>query len=214
MKKLCAVWCVDAVIASILVGGGSTRIGFLDKCLYSLHGRSLAFHIVRVLQRTRLFEDIYLFASIRNANAFWEHGVKVLTDVISGGPLAAIHQLIRMFGEVFVVACDMPYITVENVSRFVNACAEGFYACAPRWRSTGYIEPLYAIYRRSLLGILEKCFAEGELSISRCFSKYGNDKVLHIPVEDLFRDPWKEFRNANSYEELVQALEHIRHCII
>jgi molybdopterin-guanine dinucleotide biosynthesis protein A len=201
------------MMAVVLVGGGSTRIGFLDKCLYSLHGKSLVLHVVRVLQKSRLFEDIYLFASTRNANASLEQGFKVLTDVISGGPLIAIHQLIRMFGEVCVVACDMPYITVENVSRLVKACAESFYACVPRWRSTGYVEPLYAIYRRNLLSVFEKCFAEGELSISRCLSRYGNDKVLYIPVEEVFRDPWREFMNVNSYEELVQALEHIRYYI-
>jgi molybdopterin-guanine dinucleotide biosynthesis protein A len=192
---------IIALIASILAGGSSIRIGFgIDKCFYSTHSKPLILHIVERLRNSRLFEEVYVFVSYRNAQHAWELGLNTAIDVIECGPLSAIYQLIKMFKEVFVVACDMPFISINNIERLLLQCSEDAVACIPRWSSTKFLEPLYAIYRRDVADLFEKCFALGELSIAKCIA--GLNRVRFVNVESTFIEPHKEFFNVNTFEEL------------
>ena len=189
------------LIACVLAGGSSTRIGFgIDKCFYSMFSKPLAVYLVEKLRGFRLFEDVYVFASHRNAQWSWDLGLVALVDRIEKGPLPAVLQLLKMFKEVFVIACDMPFITRGNVEKLLSKCGGDVVACIPQWSSTKYLEPLYAVYRRGIADVFEKCFALGELSIAKCIA--GLNSVKLVGIENTFSEPHKEFFNVNTLAEL------------
>jgi len=192
---------VVTLIACVLAGGGSTRIGFgIDKCFYSVFSKPLVLHIAEKLKSSRLFEEVYVFTSHRNAQWAWELGLNVVIDSIEGGPLVAVYQLLKVFREVFVIACDMPFATSSNIEKLLLQCSENFVACIPQWSYLKHFEPLYAVYRRGVVELFEKCFAHGELSIARCIDGLSSVKLVNI--ESTFIEPRKEFFNVNTFEEL------------
>ncbi|MEM3926993.1 MAG: molybdenum cofactor guanylyltransferase [Desulfurococcaceae archaeon] len=187
------------MIAVILAGGRSSRMLSVDKCLHNLGGTSLLEIIYRKLERSREFTDIHVLASHLNANHLIDLGFNVIIDNILAGPLTAIYQL-RIFNEFFVIACDTPFISIESIKRLLSMCINSASACIPRWRSTRYLEPLFAIYRSKAIDLLEICLLKGELSINRCLN--NSESIMYLDVDQVFKDPRGELFNINTLDDL------------
>ena len=109
---------VRSITGVILAGGKSSRMG-TDKALLKLDGRPFVAHVASTLQS--VFTRVILVAS--DASAYGFLGLKTFGDDYQEcGPLGGIHSaLIHADGaDIFVSACDTPFITRELVGYIVN----------------------------------------------------------------------------------------------
>jgi len=189
------------VIAAILAGGKSARFGQgIDKCLYPIYGKPMIMFVYSKLVKSKQFMDLYIVTSWEKAEHFSSLGLKVFIDNFLLGPLPAIYQILKMFKSVFVIGCDTPLIEVTSIERLCSLCLDSADACIPRWRTSRYLEPLFAVYRDALLETLETCFYSGEYSIAKCLKDRAS--VQYIDAENVFRFPYKEVFNVNTIEDL------------
>lgn len=194
------------LVAAILAGGRSSRFGFgINKCLYPVLGKPMILYIYSKILKTRFFVDTYAIVSMNDAEEVYSLGLNVIIDNYLAGPLPAVYQALNMFSNVFIIACDMPLVDVSSIERMVSMCPRNADACIPKWGSTGYKEPLFAVYRNSLLGLLERCFHREELSITKCLDNSGRlTNILYLDVNKIFMDPYKELFNLNTPKDLKQ----------
>lgn len=201
-------WGKAFLAAGVMAGGRAKRFHLLDKTLYPLGGSPLVHRVINALRAAELFSAVVVVASRRNAEALVEQGIEVIVDNLEMGPLGGLYLLLRMFNRVFVVAADMPLITARNVRSFVFCClrTEGVVACMPVRAPHGIPEPLYAVYTREALPLLERCIAEGELSIANCLR---GGPVALISASEALRNPERELYNVNRYDDLALIVEEL-----
>ena len=130
----------------ILAGGKSSRFG-RDKSLVEINGRRLV--ETTVMKCLPVFDEVMI--SSNRDSKFGIPGVPELKDVyLEHGPLGGVHSafLAARNDAVFFAACDMPFFNVE-LAQLIIENAENHDACVPRVGEK--IEPLFAVYRKSLL---------------------------------------------------------------
>lgn len=180
--------------AVILAGGGSTRMG-RDKALLPLEGRTLIERLVARLDP--FFQEILVSAADAERYAFL--GRKIVVDPKPGqGPLmgVACGLAAAAYETVFFLPCDVPDLPVSLFLRLLRVArdAEG----AVPVDSRGLLEPLCAVYRKSVLGRLEAGLAGGERKIIRLFP--GLDLRL-VPLSEGL-----ELTNLNTREDYERRL--------
>jgi molybdopterin-guanine dinucleotide biosynthesis protein A len=171
-------WCVpEDAAAIILAGGKSSRMGE-DKSLLSVDGESMIARIVRQTQRI----CAKTFVSARHPDQYRFEGVTLVPDTAPGeGPLAGIiASLAATDHEInFVCTCDLPDIDEALVRRMIET-ARTCDAVMPRSKS-GQVEPLFAVYRRSILPRLREAFDAGERRIRVICEKL---EVRYLEIDD------------------------------
>lgn len=154
----------------ILAGGKSSRMG---------------------RDKTQFFRE-HTLAVLRQC--FSETLVITEDDTPGLGPLGGIVTALRRRPEIFVVACDLPFLNVELIREMAGLLA-GYDAVAlPR-------EPLHAAYSVSALPSAEAQIATGDYSVQRWLG------TLRIQQPDLSRYPdWEKiFFNVNTPADLAKV---------
>ncbi len=190
--------------AIILAGGESKRMNGVDKAVLMVDGMPILQRSIQVLKE--FFADILIVTNEKRDYSF--EGVRVVKDIVKGaGPLGGIHAgLSYMKNEAgFFTACDMPFLRGELILRLLNTFNHVDYqALVPR--KNGRIEPLHAVYKKSLQDSL-LCFLNnnsGDFSI-RSFLKGVNAQYLDAGDDFEFQDV---FKNVNT----PQDIERIKKC--
>lgn len=153
--------------AAILAGGRAARFDGRDKSALVVEGRTFLDRQLEVLGAVA--DDVRV----------------VREDLVPGcGPLGGVHTALMgaRHDVVFVIACDMPYVTAPFVSHLL-ALAESWDAVVPR-TERGY-HPLCAAYRRPCLEPIARRLAERRLKMTDLFSDV---RVREVSGEDL--DQW------------------------
>jgi molybdopterin-guanine dinucleotide biosynthesis protein A len=133
---------------AILLGGQATRFGGRDKSALVVDGRTI---LERQLAELSSLSDDILLVGGSGKEAPRGREVRAIADLIPGcGPLGGVHAaLTASRGDaVFVVACDMPYVTAA-LGRFLLGLAGDADLVVPR-TERGY-HPLCAVYTRACL---------------------------------------------------------------
>lgn len=147
--------------AVILAGGKSERMG-QDKSMLLLDGRPM---IERICAQLRPhFEQTLISADERAKYAFL--GVEVVLDREPGqGPLMGIVSALEvsLHDLNFVVACDVPRIDLAVVGEMLRE-VRGHDALVLAGEGM-YLEPLFAVYRKTLLGTALETLAAGKRKI-------------------------------------------------
>lgn len=102
-----------------------------------------------------------------------------------------------------VLPCDCPYITKDALKKLIaniNIAEKNNNLCIIPKHENGYIEPLFALYKRDALSILNKIIMEDKNLSIRYFISYLNP--LYIKTEELDESK-RIFRNINTIEELM-----------
>lgn len=147
--------------AVILAGGMSERMG-RDKSMLLVDGRPMIEHICAQLKPH--FEQTLISANEREKYAFL--GVEVVLDKEPGqGPLMGIVSALEASRHDlnFVVACDVPRIDLDVVSEMLRE-ARGHDAVVLAVEGM-YLEPLFAVYRKTLLAAARDGLAAGRRKI-------------------------------------------------
>jgi molybdopterin-guanine dinucleotide biosynthesis protein A len=157
------------IAGCVLAGGRNSRMGGTDKCLMMVEGVPLIQRVFSVLGE--VFEELLLVTDARAGGSSPRHlrygelpgCVQVREDLYQGrGPLGGIHAALSACtgSAMFCVACDMPHLEAGLIRRQVESFrALECDALVPR---TGeLIEPLHALYRKSLEREAARILARG-----------------------------------------------------
>ena len=119
----------------------------------------------------------------------------VIPDLESGkGPLMGIYSaLLNSRHEVnFVVACDIPDLDIQYIKELMQEVKD-HQIVVPVW-SDGRLEPLFAVYKKSVVGNIKKLLDAGHRKIRLLFDSAD---VKYVPLPDEGR--W--YRNLNTMED-------------
>ena len=183
----------------VLAGGRNRRMGGLDKGLLLFRGVPLVIRTAGLL--AELFEEVILVTNSADGYPGLPAGVLLTGDRYAGrGPLAGIHAGLARSGReaAFCVACDMPFLSPdlirEQIQRFQELDCD---VLLPRVR--GEIEPLHAVYRRSLLPAIERLLSDGEGNSIRRL--YPAVRTAYFELEDTAATR-AAFTNINTPEDV------------
>jgi molybdopterin-guanine dinucleotide biosynthesis protein A len=174
------------LVVGLFVGGLASRFGGIAKGnLRHPSGVRLIERLVSVCQSALPDAPVVL---VGERAEYDDLGLSSLRDDPSGiGPLGGLRALVS-FGKknahdaVIALACDMPFVTGELVSRLA---LENPVAAALAPRADGRWEPLAARYAASILPVLDAAIAAGEHSLQRIFARLG-DGACALSIEEKF----------------------------
>jgi len=153
---------VQPVAVGVVLAGGEARRMGRDKRLLRLAGSTLLERNLGFLQG--LFLTVAL--SVRDARqipASLPAGVEIVTDVVTGSPLAGLASVLARYHEpIFALAADVAFAERAAVARVVEA----FDRVDVALPIVGdHLEPLHAVYGPSCLAHIERLLARGAHSI-------------------------------------------------
>ena len=186
--------------AVILAGGKSSRMG-RPKALLPFDGEPLIVHTVRTL--ARLFADIVVVAA--PGQELPPLPVTFVRDEVAyQGPVGGIYYGLRAAcTEVcFVTSCDAPFLNLSFIAHLISHIAN-YDVVVPFWQER--LQPLHAVYRRSVAPLLHEQLERGEL---RPIFLYQKVRTREVSADEISRfDPeGLSFRNLNSPEDYQAAL--------
>jgi molybdopterin-guanine dinucleotide biosynthesis protein A/molybdopterin converting factor small subunit len=187
--------------AIILAGGKSSRMG-RPKALLLFDGEPLIAHLVRTLKQQ--FSDIVVVAA--PTQELPALPVTLVRDEVAyQGPVGGIcYGLEAAQTDVcFVTSCDAPFLNLLLIAYLVSLIPD-YDVIVPYCQER--LQPLHAVYRRSVAPLLRAQLARGEL---RPISLYPKVRTREVSPEEIRRfDPYGlSFRNMNSPEDYQAALK-------
>jgi molybdopterin-guanine dinucleotide biosynthesis protein A len=191
-----------AMPAAVLAGGASRRMGVPKAELPYGQTTLLAHQTARL---SEIFAEVFVVA--KAVPGFDAGPARVLLDRTED--LAAVHGLVRVLEEVadrvFILAVDLPLVT-EPVLRAIARRGLASQAAAVVPRANGLLQPLAAVWRRSVRPAAVARIARGELSLRGLAEEVGAE----ILPEEFWRaaDPsGNSFANLNTIEQYQAARE-------
>jgi molybdenum cofactor guanylyltransferase len=196
--------------AIILAGGQSHRMG-KPKAALMFDNSTILERLIAELGRD--FDDILIMAAPAQSEGFpierllrtAPRPVHLLRDrtAYHGAAIALAQGLAAAANDVaFACSCDLPLLRVE-VIRALYGMLNGYEAVIPE--IGGKPQPLCAVYRRSVVPVIEKQLASGERRLTRIIAGLK----AHCPGELQLReiDPnLRSFMNMNTPEDYIRAL--------
>ena len=130
----------------ILAGGQSSRMG-TNKALLQLNGKTVIEGMVEKLEN--IVDETIIVTNHLEDYEFLH--LPMIEDKRKGkGPLAGIEAGLEATKTErnLIVACDMPFISVE-LGQYLLSCLEEYQAAVPE--ISGQLHPLFAAYRKDIL---------------------------------------------------------------
>jgi len=190
---------IPGVTGVILAGGESRRMG-CNKALLPLHG---ARFIELIYERmAALFDEVLL---VTNSPTLYEDiPCRKVPDLYPNkGPLAGIHSGLShaRCEQIFVAACDMPFISTEAVRHICRSGKRGEVIIP---RSEKGLEPLHALYHKSCIPALKDLLSSGSCKITCLFPKVS---IHEISVHELapYDPDGRTFCNINTPQEYFDS---------
>ncbi|WP_048056436.1 molybdenum cofactor guanylyltransferase [Methanocaldococcus fervens] len=192
----------------ILSGGKGKRIGG-KKPFRIFNGKYLIEYPSDVLKSLNIpFVTVFAKNSIdlfKEKEYLIKYKCIISFDLIEDkGPLMGILCGMRALNTKWfvVLPCDCPYISIEalkNLISKIDTAEKNNNLCIIPKHENGYIEPLFALYKRDSLHILNNIIMEDKNLSIRYFISHLNP--LYVKAEEL--DETKRiFKNINTIEEL------------
>lgn len=141
---------MQKIDAFILIGGKSSRLG-IDKAFIELDGMTLAERAVANVRRGLSPERITMVAgsSTQFAIEAIAADVPFIFDLHQGrGPLGGLHSALAYARTswIFVLACDYPFVSGEQLRLLAERVDDGFGAVVPE-QQDGRMQPLCGFYK-------------------------------------------------------------------
>ncbi|MBP7506263.1 MAG: molybdenum cofactor guanylyltransferase [Prolixibacteraceae bacterium] len=179
------------ISGGILAGGKSSRMG-TEKGLQTFKGKSLILYSVEALKP---FCTEFLISS--NNISYHQFKFPLVKDVVTDcGPLGGLLSLLKKTRKeyLFLLACDMPFVTSETIKSLFEGIGEAE-CIVPKIGNK--MEPLCAIYSKSLIPEIEKQITTGDYSMHTLIMN-SSRKFVHFAEES------SEFKSINVPEDLVE----------
>src|SRR3989338_6940699 len=153
--------------AIILAGGESSRMG-TDKAFLKIGNQPLIKRQIGVLRK--IFEKIIIVTNSLPKYRGYK-GIKIISDIIPHhGPLGGIYSGLLASSSTynFVVACDMPFIN-QGLIRYIIRNRDNYDIIIPKIDRKYH--PLFGMYSKNCLPIIEKRIKQQRLKVSSIFLK-------------------------------------------
>lgn len=192
--------------AIVLAGGRSSRMR-ADKTSLAMGIRTLLEHVVGQLEP--VFDEVLVSVSpgqkveIRNVPLSGGPGFKVVEDEVPDlGPLGGILAGLRASTNdaCAVVACDIPDIDIPLLRSLARAAGDAEISVPVD--PTGRYEPLFAVYKRSVIPPIEALLRSGERSVLPLFAQC---RTAVVRLED-----GRRLRNLNTRADYREYLKSLR----
>ncbi len=139
------------ICAAILAGGKSSRFLSGDKAFARWKDKTIIETEINILRN--IFEHVFIVSN--HLETYKKLGLQVVPDIYPfKGPLAGLHSALvnSRYDRVFIVGCDMPLLNKELICwmKNINTWAPTVIPCLKNG-----LEPLHAIYHKSLIPIIE-----------------------------------------------------------
>lgn len=190
--------------AAILVGGKSTRMG-QDKALLKLNNERFIDHLINEFSEC---EEVFL--SVAKKGDYADTGIASIADENREiGPIEGIRQsLIYAHNDyVFVCAADMPFLKkdlADYISEFISSDYDAYVI-----RDEKRLQPLCAIYHKSVLPVIEEQIANGKYKL---FDVLSRIRVKYIDIHTSTFDS-KTIKNINTREDYAAIKEPVVFCV-
>ncbi|RLC48531.1 MAG: hypothetical protein DRH70_00845 [Candidatus Coatesbacteria bacterium] len=185
---------LEDATAIILAGGSSHRMGS-DKAMLPINGRPMIQHIAD--QLAPHFEE--LIVSANDPQKFQFLDVPVIPDIQPNqGPLVGIFSsLLASPRETnIVLACDIPEPNVPLLRKMI-ALSDGYDAVIPK-NTGGMIEPLFAVYNKSILPAMRSSLGHPSRKVSEVFK---HARIRYYPLGQHLQ--LKNLNTINDYEDYI-----------
>lgn len=186
--------------AVILAGGRSSRMG-TTKALLRFENEPLIVHLVRRLQP--LFSTIVVV--VAPGQDLPPLPVTIVPDdVAHQGPVGGIYYGLRAVRDpfAFVTSCDCAFLRTSLVAHLVSRIPDAD-VVVPRWE--GRAQPLVAVYRTTVVPVLERQLAQGELRPVTLFERVNTRYVDEDEIRQ-FDAAGDSFFNMNRPEDYAEAV--------
>ncbi len=192
---------ITDVTGILLAGGKSRRMGE-DKRFLHVGDRTLFERSLTVLRS--IFQNVLIV--IAQDSPTLEAEVPVIRDLVPNcGNLGGLYSGLQQASteHVFVVACDMPFLTPEAVRYLIRLKNNADIVMAQRDNG---LEPMHALYGRRCLPVLEEMVRTRHLKIQDIV-EHSSLNVRLIKEAELSRiDPeGRSFLNVNTPSDLEAA---------
>ena len=183
----------------ILAGGVGSRMGYVDKAFLKYKGKSFIHYL---LEKVKGYEEVLIVSN--SPEKYQGMGVKVVEDKKKGvGPLGGIYTglIHSTYHEILVISCDTPF-QHRGFLEYLGELSGDYEVALPVHR--GGREPLTALYKKSLMGEIEKMIEDERYKIAFL---YDRSVVKRVDIERLegSLDIKNGFKNINTPEELRKA---------
>ncbi len=185
----------------ILAGGKNSRLPGEKKAFRKIGDEMILETIYELF--SSLFKEVIIVVNEPREFAGWD--MTVVTDIIpSKCALAGLHAglFYASYPYAYVTACDTPFVKRSVVEYIVGSIKSGYEVIIPR--TDDGLEPLYAVYSKACIPLIEKSLENNIFMIKKFFRK---KKVLEIPVDKLkLLDPEMRFIfNVNTPQDFEKA---------
>ncbi len=173
----------------IMAGGESVRMG-RDKSMLPLDGRPMIKYIYDQIRP--YFEQVLISANDASKYSFL--GLEVVADKVKGkGPIGGIASALKASANElnFIIGCDIPQVDVDLMKTLLRE-GRSFDAIIPRIGRAEY-EPLFAVYRKSVIKAVEAALSSGN---NRIMDALSCCKVGYIDLTETQRP-----RNINTLND-------------
>lgn len=187
--------------AVILAGGKSSRMG-RPKALLPFDNEPLIVHILRALRV--MFADVVVVAAPEQELPTLPATV-VRDDVPFQGPVGGIYYGLKAAGGdfSFVTSCDVAFTNLSLISYLISHISNHD-VVVPYWQER--FQPLYAVYRRSVLPLLKEQLERGELRPIFLYDKVRTRKICEEEIRR-FDPEGLSFLNMNTPADYDEALK-------
>lgn len=194
----------EHITGLVLAGGMGRRMDSRDKGLVVFRDKPMAQHAI---ERLSPQVDSLIINANRNFETYAAFGYPVVSDEVSGfaGPLAGLHAGMRTCaarrdatddtenGWIVTVPCDSPMLPLDLVTTLLSAATKASAEIAVATTDEG-AQPVFALYRLTLLPSLEAFLSAGERKIDKWTAQ-------HCVANVVFADT-RAFANINTIDEL------------
>lgn len=185
----------------ILAGGLSTRFAGENKAFLSVGERRIMDAIYEVFRSS--FDEIIIVTNRPSDYLEWD--AKIVTDIFPvRSSLTGIHTGLFYAAHpfIFVTACDSPFIQKDLVTIMLENIEPHLSVVIPD--TAKGMEPLFAVYSKTCLPVMEKHIKEEKFKIQRMFHKFKVKKIMEETLRE--KDPdLISFFNINTAEDLARA---------
>ncbi len=191
---------------AILAGGKSRRLKE-NKALLKINGSWVIEMQVRELRK--VCNEILIVGNSEIEKPFIS-GVRYINDLVNGlGPVGGIYSALKVAKneKVFITACDMPYLDY-NLIKLLLTNLEDYDVIVPAYNNL--IEPLYTVFTKNCLPLIETNLKEKNLTIRSIIEKANSRYFNFDEIEQKF-DLKKIFSNINTKKDYKEVLGYARY---
>ncbi|MGL4760865.1 MAG: molybdopterin-guanine dinucleotide biosynthesis protein B [Sarcina sp.] len=183
--------------AVILSGGKNSRMNYKTKAFLELDGKKF---IDRILDKLTGFKEVCISCNDLDLYSEYKGRCRLILDEKKEiGPISGIYSALKSVrtDKIFVVAADMPFVEEDVINSICNIDSKSDALVAS---INGNVDPLFAVYNKSVLNVLEELISFENYRLRAIIEKV-NTSYFYINNKNCLRN----INTINEYADLKKS---------